>query len=64
MNLKLDPLVTKELPYDKVNSNNPRQVEAACFSFVTPKKPSNPQLLHTIDEVVEQIGLTLEDTAG
>lgn len=61
MNLKINPLFTKELPSDKVNTNEPRQVEAACYSIVSPKKTTKPQLLHTVAEVAQQIGLTTKD---
>jgi len=64
MKLKLNPLFTKELPCDKVNTNEPRQVEGACYSYVTPKKPSNPQVLHSIADVARQIGLQPDDTSS
>lgn len=57
MNLKIAPLFIKELPADQVITNEPRQVFAACFSYVIPKKPTNPFLIHTVNEVAQQIGL-------
>jgi len=46
-----------ELPADAILENTRRQVSKACFSYVTPKKPSNPVLLHKSPEMVEAIGL-------
>ncbi|MFT6809668.1 MAG: hypothetical protein ACJA01_002906, partial [Saprospiraceae bacterium] len=46
MNLNINDTFNKELPADPVLTNSPRQVENACFSFVTPRIPSNPSLIH------------------
>lgn len=46
-----------ELPADPILENTRRQVTNACFSYVTPKKPSNPILIHRSPEMMEAIGL-------
>jgi len=50
-----------ELPADPILENSRRQVEKACFSFVTPKKTKNPELLHVSPEMLKELGLSLED---
>lgn len=45
-----------ELPADAVRENFRRQVKNACFSFVAPKKPSSPKLLHIAQPVAKLIG--------
>ena len=52
---------TSELPADAAQTNEPRQVYQACYSFVDPKKPSNPSLIHVSKEIGEEIGLSEED---
>lgn len=48
----------KKLPADPNPENTRRQVYNACFSYVTPKKPSNPTLLHSSPELLKTLGLT------
>ncbi len=52
---------TKELPADKVLDNSRRQVEGACFSYVNPKLPKNPSLLHVSTAMLRNLGLKEED---
>lgn len=61
MKLNIQNTFTKELPADTVIENSRRQVINACFSFVEPTVPTNPQLIHASDEVAEMIGLKKED---
>jgi uncharacterized protein YdiU (UPF0061 family) len=61
MKLHIQNNFTAELPADPSKINIPRQVENACFSFVTPKQPSNPSLIHASEEVAHLIGLSQED---
>ena len=49
---------TKELPADPIQKNTRRQVTEACFSYVTPKKTSNPKIIHVSDEMVKTLGLS------
>ena len=61
MKLHIQNKFTSELPADPNEINLPRQVQEACFSYVLPKKPSNPSLIHASSEVANAIGLSQED---
>jgi uncharacterized protein YdiU (UPF0061 family) len=61
MKLYIQNNFTSELPADPSEINIPRQVEQACFSYVEPKKPSNPSLIHASVEVANSLGLSQED---
>ena len=64
MKLNLKNRFTKELPADPILENSRRQVKKACFSYVTPKKTNNPEMLHVSPEMIETLGLTLEDATS
>lgn len=64
MKLHIKNNFTSELPADLDLENTPRQVEKACFSYVTPVKPSNPELIHASAEVANTFGLNEEDLAS
>ncbi len=57
MKLNLKDTFNIELPADKNLTNTRRQVLDACYSFVTPKKPKKPSLIHFSDELAKEIGL-------
>lgn len=61
MKLNLQDTFSKVLPADPDRSNTRRQVYKSCFSYVTPKIPANPKLLHVSSEMAELLGLTKED---
>ncbi|AOW09660.1 protein adenylyltransferase SelO [Flavobacterium gilvum] len=61
MKLHIQNNFITELPADPNEINIPRQVEKACFSYVTPKQPSNPSLIHASAEVANMVGLSQED---
>ena len=61
MKLKLSDHFNQELPADPQLTNQRRQVTNAAFSFVTPRVPSAPKLLHASSEVAEMVGLLAED---
>jgi len=61
MQLNIKNTFNKELPADPILENTRRQVEKACFSYVTPKQTENPELLHVSPEMLNNLGLTLED---
>lgn len=61
MRLHIDPTFTKELPADPIVQNTRRQVEKACFSYVTPKMPSAPSLIHISKEMATTLGLSKDD---
>ena len=64
MKLELSDHFNQELPADPQLTNQRRQVTGAAFSFVTPRVPSAPKLLHASNEVAELIGLSAEDFAS
>jgi len=49
---------TTNLPSDPIEENYTRQVNKAAFSYVKPKKPSYPKLLHLAKEVQDLIGFS------
>lgn len=57
-NFKVSEKFNKELPADPNPYNVGRQVEEACFSYVMPKDPGNPSLIHVSPEMVNSLGLT------
>ncbi|WP_264565085.1 protein adenylyltransferase SelO [Flavobacterium sp. N3904] len=61
MKLHIQNNFTAELPADPSEINIPRQVQEACFSYVEPKKPSNPSLIHASVEVACFLGLSEDD---
>ncbi|WGD34750.1 protein adenylyltransferase SelO family protein [Olleya sp. YS] len=52
---------TNSLPADSIVDNSRRQVTKACYSYVTPKKTSNPKLLHVSPEMLKKLGLSEND---
>ncbi|WP_452226480.1 protein adenylyltransferase SelO [Lacinutrix cladophorae] len=61
MNLKIKDTFTSQLPADAILENTRRQVEKACFSYVTPKQTANPEMLHVSPEMLKALGLTAAD---
>ena len=61
MKLNIKNKFTVELPEDVILENTRRQVSKACFSFVAPKKTSNPEMLHVSPEMLKNIGLSKAD---
>ncbi|MFI0491858.1 protein adenylyltransferase SelO family protein, partial [Flavobacterium sp.] len=47
----------KELKADSDLTNSRRQVVNACYSFVTPRIPNSPKLIHFSDDFAKEIGL-------
>lgn len=64
MKLNIQDTFNKELPADENTSNRRRQVFGACFSYVTPKIPSNPSLVHVSKEMAAELGITMEDISS
>jgi len=58
MKFSLNKGFLEELPHDLVTANIPRQVESVCYSFVSPQKTSNPQLLHVSPEMLQELGIS------
>lgn len=61
MKLSIKNRFTAELPADTDESNESRQVYNACFSYVLPRIPSNPTLIHASEEVATLIGISKEE---
>lgn len=57
LQLNIKDKFNKELPADPLLTNTRRQVRNACFSYVTPKKPSKPELVHFSEKMIKTIGL-------
>ncbi len=57
LHLNIHDRFTQELPGDPIMENTRRQVRHACFSFVTPKRPAAPSLLHASPEMLLALGL-------
>ncbi|WP_417800937.1 protein adenylyltransferase SelO [Tenacibaculum sp.] len=58
MKFNIQNTFTNELPADPIQENSRRQVTEACFSYVTPKKTSNPKILHVSDDMAKELGLS------
>ncbi|WP_299311735.1 protein adenylyltransferase SelO [uncultured Aquimarina sp.] len=61
MKLNINNTFSEELPSDPILENSRRQVRNACFSYVTPKKTRNPEILHVSEEMSKELGLSKED---
>ena len=61
MKLHIQNNFTSQLSGDPIETNEPRQVHQASYSFVEPKKPSNPSLIHASKEIAKEIGLSDDD---
>jgi len=61
MKLNIQDTFNVELTADQNKSNIRRQVLNACFSFVNPKNPSEPKIIHVSTEMLKAIGLKPED---
>ena len=61
MKLNIEDTFNKELPADPIRDNIGRQVPNACFSYVSPRVPSSPELVHVSDEMLANLGLTETD---
>lgn len=59
--LNINNSFIEELPSDAVEDNHVRQVFEAAFSYVAPKIPKQPKLLHVSPEMLEAVGLNLDD---
>jgi len=61
MELNLNDTFNRELPADAITKNQVRQVANAAFSYVTPKMPGNPELVHVSPQMLEAVGLSEKD---
>lgn len=61
MNLNIKNTFIDQLPADPNLENTRRQVAEACYSYVTPRSTSNPELLHVSKEMLETLGISESD---
>ena len=61
MRLNINDTFNTELPSDSNTDNTRRQVFKATHSYVVPKAPSNPKLIHASKEMAEAIGIENEE---
>ena len=61
MKFDIQDTFNKELAADPNRSNTRRQVKEACYSFVSPRTPGAPKLLHVSQEMAKELGLNEED---
>lgn len=61
MNFTINNRFSTELPADPDETNETRQVKRSCFSYVTPRNPSNPSLIHYSTEVASMLGINEDD---
>lgn len=62
MKLNIQNYFTSELPADPITGKQRRQVSEACFSFVKPSPSAAPKLIHVSQEMLDNLGLTVEDS--
>ena len=62
MKLNVQDTFNKELPADPIEENTRRQVEGAAFSYVTPRTPSEPKIIHTSDDMLSKLCISKEDS--
>ena len=63
MDLKIVETFTKALPGDTDDKNYNRQVHNAGFSYVRPKVPSQPRLIHCSHELLAELGVSNEEVS-
>jgi uncharacterized protein YdiU (UPF0061 family) len=64
MILSISDTFNKELPSDSHTENTRRQVFEAAFSYVMPKIPSSPKLIHASKDMALNLGLLQEDISS
>ncbi|MDX1363890.1 protein adenylyltransferase SelO [Arenibacter latericius] len=60
MKFNIKDTFTKELPADPILENYRRPVHA-CYSYVNPKKTSNPKLVHASPALAKELGISEKD---
>jgi uncharacterized protein YdiU (UPF0061 family) len=61
MKLNIKETFTTELPSDPILENSRRQVTEAAFSYVNPKKTKGPKVIHTSQEMANELGISAEE---
>jgi len=62
MKLNIQDTFNKELAADKNKNNTRRQVLDACFSFVSPKTPNDPKVIHVSADMLDALGISQADS--
>ncbi len=60
MQLQINDTFNKELPSDPNKTNTRRQVKNATHSYVSPKQPTKPKLIHASPEMAKELGIDPE----
>jgi serine/tyrosine/threonine adenylyltransferase len=58
MQLNITATFTNSLTADPLTTNEPRQVFNACYSYVTPIIPKQPQLIAVVNDVANELGIS------
>ncbi|PWG06196.1 protein adenylyltransferase SelO [Polaribacter aquimarinus] len=61
MKLNIKDTFTTKLPADPILENSRRQVTEAVFSHVNPKKTKEPKVIHTSQEMANELGISSEE---
>ncbi len=61
LKLNIQDTFSEELPGDPIMENSRRQVKESFYSYVTPKKTADPELIHVSDAMLDEIGLSESD---
>ena len=61
LNFNVEDTFNSQLPADQITGNTRRQVFDACYSYVTPRIPSEPKLIHVSNEMLSELGLNIQD---
>ncbi len=64
MEFSIKNVFSAELPADPNRNNTRRQVMESCFSYVSPRIPGQPSLVHASDEMAKALGLSEQDIAS
>lgn len=64
MQLNINDTFNRELPADPNRTNTRRQVFESCFSYVTPRTPGAPQLIHVSPDMAKLLGIDPETYAS
>ena len=64
MRLNISDTFSCELPADSSTENTRRKVFEATHSFVEPKVPSNPKIIHVSTDMAKAIGLDEDDLSS
>jgi len=62
MKLNIKNTFIENLPADNNLENSTRQVTEAVFSYTNPKKTKGPNVIHTSQEMADELGISNEET--